>query len=66
MSIWQYVNDIDTDKVDEFIKRSSEKTPELEFAKGPKMSGEEGKIGVYFRIKDEGEFYELVYLAPNL
>lgn len=66
MSRWEYVNDLDTAKVDEFIKRSTERNPDIEFTVGPKMSGDPGKVGLYFRVKDGMEFYELLDLAPNL
>ena len=66
MGRWEYVNDLDTAKVEEFIKQSLEMNPDIEFTTGPKMSREPGKVGIYYRIKDGLEFYELVYLAPNL
>jgi len=66
MGRWEYVNDLDTAKVDEFIKRSLERNPNIEFTPGPKLSREPGKVGLYYRIKDGLEFYELIYLAPNL
>ncbi len=66
MGQWEYVNDLDTAKVEEFIKRSLEMNPDIEFTTGPKMSREPGKVGLYYRIKDGLEFYELIYLAPNL
>ena len=66
MGRWEYINDLDRAKVEEFIKVSSERNPDIEFATGPKMTAEPGKVGVYYRVKDGMEFYELVYLAPNL
>ena len=66
MGRWEYVNDLDTAKVEEFIKQSLKRNPDIEFTTGPKMSREPGKVGLYYRIKDGLEFYELVYLAPNL
>ena len=66
MGRWEYVNDLDTAKVDEFIKQSLKRTPDVEFTTGPKMSKEPGKVGLYYRIKDGLKFYELIYLAPNL
>ena len=66
MSRWQYVNDLDKAKVEEFIKRSLEKNPDIEFTTGPRMSRDPGKTGLYYRIKDGMEFSELVNLAPNL
>jgi len=66
MGRWEYVNDLDRAKVDEFVKRSLEKNPDIELTTGPKMSRELNKVGIYYRVKDGMEFYELVYLAPNL
>ncbi len=66
MGRWEYVNDLDTAKVEEFIKQSLERNPDIEFTTGPKMSREPGKVGLYYRIKDEMDFYELLNLAPNL
>ena len=66
MGRWEYVNDLDTAKVDEFIKQSLKRNPDIEFTTGPKMSRKPGKVGLYYRIKDGLEFYELIYLAPNL
>ncbi|MBA7472298.1 hypothetical protein ES707_07620 [subsurface metagenome] len=66
MGRWEYVNDLDTAKVEEFIKQSLKRNPDIEFTTGPKMSREPGKVGLYYRIKDGLEFYELIYLAPNL
>ena len=66
MSRWQYVNDMDSAKVKEFIKRSLEKNPDIEFTTGPRMSRDPSKTGLYYRIKDGMEFYELLNLAPNL
>ena len=66
MDRWEYVNDLDTAKVEEFIKLSMEMNPDIEFTTGPKMSRNPGKVGLYYRVKDGMEFYELVYLAPNL
>ena len=66
MGRWEYVNDLDTTRVDDFIKQSLERNPDIEFTTGPKMTRDQGKIGVYYRIRDGMEFYELVYLAPNL
>lgn len=66
MGRWEYVNDLDTAKVEEFIKQSLERNPDIEFTTGPKMSREPGKVGLYYRIKDGMDFYELLNLAPNL
>ncbi len=66
MGRWEYVNDLDTAKVEEFIRRSLERNPDIEFTTGPKMSREPGKVGLYYRVKDGMEFSELLNLAPNL
>ena len=66
MGPWKYVNDLDTAKVEQFIKRSLERNPDIEFTTGPKMSRNLNKVGLYYRIKDGMEFYELLNLAPNL
>ena len=66
MGRWEYVNDLDTAKVEEFTKRSLERNPDIEFTTGPKMSRDPGKVGLYYRIKDGMEFDELLNLAPNL
>jgi len=66
MGRWEYVNDLDTAKVEEFIKQSLERNPDIEFTTGPKISRDPGKVGIYYRIKDGMEFYELLNLAPNL
>ncbi len=66
MGRWEYVSDLDTAKVEEFIKQSLKRNPDIEFTTGPKMSREPGKVGLYYRIKDGAELYELIYLAPNL
>ena len=66
MSRWEYVNDLEKTRVKEYIRRSVERNPDIEFTTGPKMSMEPGKIGIYYRIKDGMEFYELADLAPNL
>ncbi len=66
MGRWEYVNYLDTAKVEEFIKQSLKRNPDIEFTTGPNMSRESGKVGLYYRIKDGSEFYELIYLAPNL
>ena len=66
MGRWEYVNDLDRAEVEDFIRRALERNPDLEFTTGPKMSGKLDKVGIYYRVKDGMEFYELVYLAPNL
>lgn len=35
MGRWEYVNDLDTAKVEEFIKQSLERNPDIEFTTGP-------------------------------
>ena len=66
MGRWEYVNDLEENRVKQFIKQSLEKNPDIEFTTGPRMSKGPGKVGIYYRIKDGMEFYELAYLAPNL
>ncbi len=66
MSRWKYINDLEENRVKQFIKQSLEKNPEIEFTTGPRMSRDPGKVGIYYRIKDGMEFDDLVYLAPNL
>ena len=66
MGRWEYINDLNRGEVEGFIRRSMERNPDIEFTTGPKMSNKQDKVGVYYRIKDGMEFYELVYLAPNL
>lgn len=66
MGRWEYVNDLEKTRVEEFIKRSLKRNPDIEFTTGPKMTRDPGKVGLYYRKKDGMEFYELIYLAPNL
>ena len=66
MGRWEYVNDLKKTRVEEFIRRSLKRNPDIEFTTGPKMSREPGKVGLYYRIKDGKEFSEIVNLAPNL
>lgn len=66
MGRWEYVNDLDENRVKKFIKQSLEKNPDIEFTTDPRMSGDPSKVGIYYRIKDGMGFYELAYLTPYL
>jgi hypothetical protein len=66
MSRWKYINDLEENRVKQFIKQSLEKNPDIEFTTGPRMSRDPSKVRIYYRIKDGMEFDDLVYLAPNL
>jgi hypothetical protein len=66
MGRWKYINDLEENRVKQFIKQSLEKNPDIEFTTGPRMSRDPGKVGIYYRINDGMEFDDLVYLAPNL
>jgi hypothetical protein len=66
MSRWKYINDLEENRVKQFIKQSLEKNPDIEFTTGPRMSRDPSKVRIYYRIKDGMEFDDLVYLAPKL
>ena len=66
MGRWKYINDLEKNRVKQFIKQSLEKNPDIEFTTGPRMSRDPGKVGIYYRIKDGMAFYDLVNLAPNI
>ena len=66
MGRWKYINDLEENRVKQFIKQSLEKNPDIEFTTGPRMSRDPGKVGIYYRINYGMEFDDLVYLAPNL
>jgi hypothetical protein len=66
MGRWKYINDLEENRVKQFIKQSLEKNPNIEYTTGPRMSRDPSKVGIYYRINDGMEFDDLVYLAPNL